>query len=228
MSEDLVDKINIEDKVTTQNKKKYNGKIVAFIIFAILAIIVVATFFVYTQIITPKKRIENVNSMITVLSAKETLTQIEVNELTELYNSLTEKEKNNIDKAAYDKSIELRPIEKAAVSVAHEIKDVMRSSDSFKLLEDVKVKKAKNLFSYYVLIKYSGQNGFGGTNDQTSCLGVSKSYSPVSLELSYLTGRTESVLNSTETYVLYIQSKEQEYIIDDERVMANIDLEVQE
>ena len=228
MSENVTDKTNVEENVTTQNKKKSNCKIVALIIFVIVAIAVVATFFVYTKIITPKKHIENVNSMITVLSEKEVLTQAEVNELTELYNSLTEKEKNSIDKTAYDKSIELRPIEKAAVSVAHEIKGVMRSSDSFKVLEDVKVKKAEGLFSYYVLIEYSGQNGFGGTNDHMSCLGVSESYSPVSLELSYLTGRTENVLKSTETYALYTKSKEQEYIIDDERVMANIDLEVQE
>lgn len=217
------------EMVVTEEKTKKPVKKLLFIVVSIAVIVALCVgFFVYTQVIVPQKSIDKVNSMIASLTEKETLLQSEVEELTTAYENLGDKEKDGIDKAAYEKAIELRPIEKAAVSVAHEIKGVMRSSDSFKVLEDVKVKKAEGLFSYYVLIEYSGQNGFGGTNDHMSCLGVTDTYSPLSLELSYLTGRTENVLKSTETYALYTKSKDTEYTIDANRVMANIDLEVQE
>ena len=177
-----------------------------------------------------KKAIDEINKLIETTAQKETLTQAEVDLLLKKYNNLSDSQKELVDKASIDIAIELRPIEKAAVAAVKSVKNVMKSPSTFKLLNNVKVKEMTppSLDTYIVGIEYSAQNGFGATIDNTSYIGISNKFYSTWLDLSMLTGKVEDVLNDSKMYLSYSKDKSPEYVIDQNRILNNLDKNVKE
>jgi len=213
--------------INTNNNKSKSSKNIAILcsIVVLLFICIISFYFINTSMILPQRKIAEVNTLISEYSQKSTLTQLEANQLSNAYDELTKKD--SIDKAKFDQAIELRSIEKAAIGAVNDIKSILKSSDSFKLLDDVEVKDIEggNGF-YYVTVKYSAENSFGGTNDSSCCLAVSSSFEALFLNLSILTGNVDEVLNGTAAYSASLESKAKAYTIDSNRVMQNLNVKL--
>lgn len=80
--------------------------------------------------------------------------------------------------------------EKAALEVANNVKSVMKNEDNFNIYSIfVKDNSPEPLFSYWVKIKYSGTNSFGGALDKTSYFSVNDEFEDDFLRSHFLLER---------------------------------------
>lgn len=205
-------------------KARKKKLVITIIVIVALAAIAVLCYHYYKNEMI-KKQNDAVNAKIEECSKKPTLTQADVDDLVSSYNQL--KDKKYVNETDLKNAIRLRPVELAAIGAIQDVKSVLKSSDSFKLKDKVKVKDILNGNGfYYVTIDYSAQNGFGADLDSASCLAVGKDYHIAMLPIAMLTDHVNELLNGTAAFSGSLDSKGQEYTIDKDRILNNIDYKV--
>lgn len=143
-------------------------------------------------------------------------------EIKKEYDSLNKYEKKCIDITKLNSAMELSDTEKVALTVCKNVRSCMKSKDDFKVQEvTVKDDLAKMKY-YWVCVKYSGTNSFGGNMDKTSYFAVDSNFKDPFFALGTLSGNP---LESTTMLNAYIGSEQPEVTIDVDKISYYLDQE---
>ena len=141
-------------------------------------------------------------------------------EAEKLYNNLETDEKKaitNYDKL--EKVKELTNVEKAAVRAVEYVRDSLKDSSSLELIDvTVKDELARMKF-YFVVIKYSATNSFGGRVENAACLSINSDFQDPFYPLAVLSGKVKEYIEGTNSYLEYIKSDQPEIVIDCDKIM---------
>lgn len=140
------------------------------------------------------------------------------------YNKLSDIEKELIDITSIAKKKELSDEEKAALAVAKNVRSVMLSKNDFKVNELYVKNDLNKMNFYFVKIKYTGTNSFGGSIDRTSFFPVDDEYKDPFFGLAAITGMDE-YLDSVTNYNQYEDCKKKEQKVDVEKIRYYLDRE---
>lgn len=170
-----------------------------------------------------KKIADDISKLMNELIDQPCRKQAEVDKLNELYDSLEEEYHSLISNPEQIEKInELTQYESYALSAANEVKNRLKSSDSFKLKEaSVVVGSSKAISPYFVSIRYSGTNSFGGEKDSSSFIDINKDGKSVWWSMSTLLGGLEE--NELLLYNDSLKHKQDEYEIDPERIIKKME-----
>lgn len=139
------------------------------------------------------------------------------------YDAMNSSTKALINITKIQTAMEMNDLEKAAVEACSNLRSAMKSKDNFQL-QSVTVKDdTEKMNFYWVLIKYSGTNSFGGTIDDTSCFGITPEFEDPFWGLSQITGKTNTYIKSTTSYLEYEKSSQPEVDIDIDKIMYYIE-----
>lgn len=135
------------------------------------------------------------------------------------YDSMDSLTKVLINMEKLQTAMEMNDLEKAAVEACSNLRSAMKSKENFRL-QSVTVKDdTEKMNFYWVLIKYSGTNSFGGTIDDTSCFGITPEFKDPFWGLSQITGNTSTYIKSTTSYLEYEKSSQPKVDIDIDKIM---------
>ena len=124
------------------------------------------------------------------------------------------------------KYIELSNADKAALVGVKNIRSVLKNQESLQI-EKINVKdNTANGGSYYVVISYSAQNGFGGNKSSTSCFAISREFVDPFWTLALLSDINKYLNENLNLYSLYLECEEEDQHIDVDKIMANLDTEI--
>lgn len=170
-----------------------------------------------------QKIVDEISILIDELADQPCRKQAEVDELNELYSSLKEEYHNLISNPEQIEKInELTQYESYALSAANEVKTHLKASDSFKLKEvSVIVGNEKAISPYFVSIRYSGTNSFGGEKDASSFVDINAKGESAWWSMSALLGGLEE--NELLLYNDSLKNKQSEYEIDPERIVRKME-----
>ncbi|RKD29401.1 hypothetical protein [Lacrimispora algidixylanolytica] len=118
--------------------------------------------------------IHSIQSAIDNGIAQNKISYKEVSDIEERYNKLSSDEKNyvlNIDQLGKYK--ELNEYDKASIVAIRYLKQILKNSESIKVSE---LNGKKDGEWYFIKIKYSATNDFGGRKDDEACLDVSSEF----------------------------------------------------
>lgn len=139
------------------------------------------------------------------------------------YDSMDSSTKELINITKIQTAMEMNDLEKAAVEACSNLRSAMKSKGDFRL-QSVTVKDdTEKMNFYWVLIKYSGTNSFGGTIDDISCFGITPEFEDPFWGLSQITGKTSTYIKSTTSYLEYVKSAQPEVDIDVDKIMYYIE-----
>lgn len=166
------------------------------------------------------KQIANeINNLIDKLYDQLYRSQAEVDKLNELYNSLKEEYKDLVPNSDRIKQInELTQYEAYALAAANEVKENLKASDSFKLKElSIVVCDSDAISPYFVSVRYSGTNSFGGEIDSSAFVDINAEGESIWWSLSALLGGLEE--NELLLYGDSLDHKINEYELYVERII---------
>lgn len=124
------------------------------------------------------------------------------------------------------KYVELSNADKAALVSVKNIRSVLKNQESLQI-EKINVKdNTANGGSYYVVISYSAQNGFGGNKSSTSCFAISSEFVDPFWTLALLSDINKYLNENLNLYSLYLECEEEDQHIDVDKIMANLDTEI--
>ncbi len=139
------------------------------------------------------------------------------------YGSMNSSTKALINITKIQAAMEMNDLEKAAVEACSNLRSAMKSKADFQL-QSVTVKDdTEKMNFYWVLIKYSGTNSFGGTIDDTSCFGITPEFEDPFWGLSQITGKTNTYIKSATSYLEYEKSLQPEIALDVDKIMYYIE-----
>jgi len=160
------------------------------------------------------KKIQNIDEQTSFSNILEYFTE---------YDTMNSSTKVLINITKIQTAMEMNDLEKAAVEACSNLRSAMKSKDNFQL-QSVTVKDdTEKMNFYWVLIKYSGTNSFGGTIDDTSCFGITPEFEDPFWGLSQITGKTSTYIKSTTSYLEYEKSSQPEVDIDVDKIMYYIE-----
>lgn len=170
-----------------------------------------------------KETATKISDMIDTLIEQPCRKQEDVDKLNILYDTLKEEYRNLVPNANLIEEINsLTQYESYALAASNEIKDSLKASDSFKLKElTLTTCKTGGLSPYYVSVHYSGTNSFGGEKDNSSFVDINEKGKSTWWSISSLLGGLED--NELLMYGDCLKNKDQEYIIDPERIIKNME-----
>lgn len=145
-------------------------------------------------------------------------------EIKKQFESLNENERELIDINKLESLMELSPIENASLAACKNIQSCMISEEDFKISEITVKDDLEEMNFYWVLIKYSGTNRFGGNIDKTSCFGIDSDFKDPFFGLAQITG-VSKYLDSTVSYNEYTKSKKQEISVDVDKITYYLEKE---
>lgn len=170
-----------------------------------------------------KNKAAEISKKISELVAQKCRKQVDVDEINALYDSLNNKYKNLVKNA--DKIFEINELtqyEEYALTAADLVKNSLKSSASFKLKGvTVIIGNSKAISPYYVSVRYSGTNSFGGELDSLSFVDINKKGKSTLWLMSSLLGGLKE--NELLLYDDSLKNKQEEYEIDPERVMKKME-----
>lgn len=169
-----------------------------------------------------KESASEISNMIDVLANQLCRKQEDVDKLNSLYNDLKEEYRDLVSNSNQIEEINaLSQYENYALAAVKEIKNSLKASDSFKLKEiTLTTCKTGSLSPYYVSVRYSGTNSFGGEKDTSSFVDINEEGKSVWWSMSALLGGLED--NELLMYGDCLKHKDQEYVIDPERIIKNM------
>lgn len=138
------------------------------------------------------------------------------------YKKLSKKEQELLDISPIEDKKSLSKIEKAALSAVNNVKSVMKSKNDFKLYSVSVKDDLKKMNFYWVKVKYSGTNSWGGSIDKTSFFPIDSEFSDPFFGLAAITGMDDYLDNVT-NFDAYTDCKEKEYDIDVEKIEYYMD-----
>lgn len=163
------------------------------------------------------------------LSKQTVKKQSDIDEINKAYNALNDDQKKQLeDSDLLAKATELTDYEKAAVSAVKQLRSQLKNQDSLVLSQvNVRMGGENTTAAYYVLVKYSATNSFGGAIDDTTCIDVTKDFSSLFWEMTRLFSRLGANADVDEQdmtiYNLYLHNSTDEMEVDCDRIMENID-----
>jgi predicted nucleic acid-binding Zn ribbon protein len=140
-------------------------------------------------------------------------------EIKEKYDALNSEEKNCVDYNNIQLAMELSDVENAALTGCKNIQSCMKSKDNFKVNQVTVKDDIEKMSFYWVLIKYTGTNSFGGSVDSTSCFGIDPTFTDPFFGLAQITGGTSKYLDSTTSYLEYTDCDKTEITVDVDKIM---------
>lgn len=169
-----------------------------------------------------KESASEISDMIDKLANQSYRKQEDVDKLNSLYNELKEEYHNLVTNSNQIEEINaLTPYENYALAAANEIRDSLKASDSFKLKEiTLTTCKTGSLSPYYVSVRYSATNSFGGEKDTSSFIDINEDGDSIWWSMSALLGGLED--NELLMYGDCLKHKDQDYTIDPERIIKNM------
>lgn len=169
-----------------------------------------------------KESATKISDMIDTLIKQPCRKQEDVDKLNNSYDNLKEEYRSLVSNANQIAEINsLSQYESYALAAANEIKNSLKASDSFKLKEiTLTTCKTGGVSPYYVSVRYSGTNSFGGEKDNSSFVDINAEGKSVWWSMSALLGGLED--NELLMYSDCLKHKDQEYIIDPERIVKNM------
>lgn len=169
-----------------------------------------------------KESAAEISNMIDVLANQLCRKQEDVDKLNSLYNDLKEEYRDLVSNSNQIEEINaLSQYETYALAAANEIKNSLKASDSFKLKEiTFTTCKKGSLSPYYVSVRYSGTNSFGGEKDTSSFVDINEEGKSIWWSMSAILGGLKD--NELLMYNDCLKHKDQEYVIDPERIIQNM------
>lgn len=150
---------------------------------------------------------------------------LDIVELNDEIVNLSSKEKELLNMTPIEEIMQLTGEEKAALAAARNVKSVMKSTSSFEV-NSISVKNDVERSNFYwVLINYSGQNGWGAIIDKTSCFGIDDEFKDTFFELNLVLGDIGEYLDSSTSYLEYIKCNKKEEEINVKKIRYYIDKE---
>lgn len=169
-----------------------------------------------------KNKAAEISKLINELELQPCRKQADIDKLNNLYESLKDEFKGLVSNAEkIEKINELTEYEKFALTAANEVKNNLKSSGSFKLKEATVIKcTSKAISPYFVSVRYSGTNSFGGELDSSSFVDINKEGKSVWWSMSALLGGLKE--NELLLYNDSLKYKQEEYKIDIERIIRKM------
>lgn len=170
--------------------------------------------------------IEKVNAINKSIDIIHTLSFIEIVELQENIDKLSEREQKFINIEPVNSAMELTDMEKSAVAACQYIKKSLKSSDSFKL-KSVKVINDLDAINYYLVkIEYSATNGFGAEIDSNSFQTINRKFENPWWGLAVLNGKYEEALECSSFLSFYLTNEQEPTVLDSSKILYYIDEKV--
>lgn len=98
----------------------------------------------------------------------------------------------------------------------------MQSKDDFKLYSVSVKDDLEEMNFYWVMVKYSGTNGWGASIDKTSFFPIDSEFKDPFFGLASITGM-DDYLDSVTNYNSYTDCKEEEHIVDVDKIEYYMD-----
>ena len=139
------------------------------------------------------------------------------------FNSLSDREKAIIsNKNVLEEMCQLTEWDKAGIAAVKFLQSVLKDPSSLELKS---LRVIKNGF-YYVVVNYNAKNSFGGSQGGALCIDINSEFDTGLIGLSLLTGKLEA--SSNLNYQFYIQHNDDEIDLDPDKIMDNLDANLNE
>lgn len=177
-----------------------------------------------------QEQANSLNQTLEEMAARPTVTQEEVDSIEEQIKLLNEDVAALIDMDLYNEAIELRPVEKSAITAVESLAAFLKNKSSLELYS-VSVKEGIGPEGVdLVLVDYSAANSFGANVDGSECIDVNRddwstqTYDYMNFYI-YL-GGSESEINDLKSKLatIYSLSEQEAVSVDPMRIMSHAEL----